>query len=104
MASLKDIAKASTSSKTESANKKPIGQILVYLADVVVFSRAIWADSTSESPLLAEINQLALDDEDGLVELLESLFKGNDLVHVEVSMNRPKSDTSLGDILKALKK
>lgn len=106
MATLLDtIAKANTATTTASTKgAKPIGYINVKLADVTVFNRPIWAESTSEVPLFAEINEMALTSPESLQTLMEKLFVGNAAVTIEISMNRPKSDLSLADIMAELSK
>ncbi|AUR97341.1 hypothetical protein NVP1238A_92 [Vibrio phage 1.238.A._10N.261.52.F10] len=105
MAVLKNIAKANAKANTtDSTNGKPVGYVNVTMLGVNIFSRPIWAESTSEVELFAEINELALNDPEELKELFESLFVGNkDIVEIEVSMNRPKPKATMDDLIKALK-
>lgn len=104
MASLKDIAGKSTSTAT-TKGQKPIGYINVKVLGANLFSRPIWAESTSDVELYAEINELALTDAEGLKALLTQLLVVDPkVVEVEVSMNTAPPTTSIADLIAAMKK
>lgn len=106
MASLKDLVSNNKPATTQvnSGSSKPIGYINLKMMDVTLFSRPIWKESTSDVELFSEINEMALNEPDALKELFGNLFVGNsDLVTVEVSLNRPPVETSLADVLAAIK-
>lgn len=93
-----------TSPRRSKGKDLPIGHINVFMLDALVFSRGIWPESTSDTPLLAEINEIALNDPDSVVELFHKLFNVEEggPVRVEVKMNQAKSAASLTDLIAAL--
>lgn len=106
MASLKDIAANKTpTTSTSNKGQKPIGYINVKVLGANLFSRPVWAESTSDVELYAEINELALTDADALKALLTQLLVVDaNVVEVEVSMNSAPPTTSIADLIAAMKK
>lgn len=105
MASLKDIVKKPATASTANKSQKPIGYINVKVLGANLFSRPVWAESTSDVELYAEINELALTDAASLKTLLTQLLVVDaNVVEIEVSLNSAPPSTSIADLIAAMKK
>lgn len=96
---MKDILAAMNSEEKEtktSASKRPIGSIKLQVGGITLMSRSIWKESTSETPFLNELNELAKTDPAKAKEVMMLLLSK---ATVEVSA-QGSSDLSLADLLK----
>lgn len=91
---------ASANAPKPTANKRgdkvqPIGNIHLKIAGVSVFTRSVWADSTSDTVFLNEINDMAVNDPEKLALITKELLKQ---ATIEVQ-TKQTSDASLADLL-----
>jgi len=81
---------------TGNGKTQPIGSINITLGGVNLFSRPVWPDSTSETPYLQELNEMALTKSPAdVAKVIEILLKK---AVIEVNMKK-SSDLSLEDLL-----
>ena len=90
------LASTSKTESTTTGKVKPIGSINVLIGDVVVFNRPVWKESTSETQLLNELNDLCIKDKTKAVEIFQLLLSK---MTVEVNV-RGSSELTLADLLK----
>lgn len=104
MTILKSATKAA--SKPTTTKDKPVGNIYVSILGARVFSRSIWPESTSQTELLAEINDMALNDPEGLKALLENIFgiTEDGALTIEIVMSNVPVQASLADLAASLKR
>ncbi len=84
--------------KATTTKAKPIGKLVILLAGEYFAERAIWADSTSESELQNELNDLAQHED--AVEMFSKLG-GKFTFEINMFNKRETSSLSLADILAA---
>lgn len=98
MTTLKEKAAALKAQRNQSveSNTKPIGSISVQIDGKTVFTRSVWKESTSEVEFLNEINDMAVDDPESLVEILNELK-----THMNFVVNtKQTSNKTLADLIK----
>lgn len=104
MNALEKIIASATSSDTNvtsSSKKKPKGYVKVSIGGMSLFSRPVWAESTSDDDVVNELNDLCLADKDAAAKVIKQLLQ-----HVEVEITTPNqtSAASLADLIKATTK
>jgi hypothetical protein len=90
------LASTSKTESTTTGKVKPVGSINVLIGDVVVFNRPVWKESTSETQLLNELNDLCINDKTKATEIFKLLLSK---MTVEVNV-RGSSELTLADLLK----
>ena len=92
-------ATTTTTTTTKGTKGKVVGSAKLTFNGVTVFSRTIWAESTSQSKASNDINDALLSNKEKAKALLTELLK-----HCELEISGAEaSDVSLADMLAALK-
>ena len=58
------------SAKPAATSAKPVKEVVIKLGDIVIATRSIWAESTSKIQAQSDLNQMALDNPQQLLEIL----------------------------------
>lgn len=95
MSTLLDLLK--TEEKSTKPEVKHCGSINLKLGETIVFSQRIWKESSSESSLKNELNDLCRDNPEEAAKILEKLVSK---LTVEVNLRGGDTGESLADFLK----
>ena len=91
---------AATSAPQTLATKstKPRGFVKVAFKGLPLFSRALWADATSDDAVANELNTLCLEEPDKAIKIIKAMLA--DAV-VEITAPSKASAASLADLIKS---
>jgi len=87
-----------TAKKAQEESQQPIGEIIIKLGDLTIAARSVWAESKSRNTAYNEMNDMARDDPEKFIKILEQ-HRGK--LTFEIRTNEP-SGIGFEDFLQTL--